>query len=378
MWRQDLGPIGFVALALLVAFGAVAMTLIVPAFVAAAGGVFYSAGIRPKLPRAASVPMAAFEADQERRERILHRLDELIDQRVAGAPHDSSVISLFQLREQVAKAKRDAVPPVAIIPFYLNPQMLLWPAAITCLLWIAILMTPARNLTFWRVLRSRKTIELGVATYLFYEWPLWLRNFALNDDGRVVYAYPNVDIYAPSFVMQECIILTFCMLLGVIWRQWSVYLLRVRQDDPVGSNVNDHIGVLTDAAAATSFREVFLRWVSCSVLLALAFAGLTAFYWDLVGKYHDQRYLLSAILAHVLWGLTWLVLSLPLLNEWRVWDISRTYALQKLALMSDSEEALRRAAMVKEIQPVSASTLIVANAVSVVSFVLPIVQAFVH
>jgi hypothetical protein len=100
--------------------------------VAVAGDVFYATGIRKKLPKAAAVPLAAFDADQHRRELIVRRLDDLIADRIAASPGDASVITLLQIREQATKTRLQAVPPVAIIPFYLNPQMLLWPAAITC------------------------------------------------------------------------------------------------------------------------------------------------------------------------------------------------------------------------------------------------------
>jgi hypothetical protein len=80
----------------------------------------------------------------------------------------------------------------------------------------------------------------------------------------------------------------------------------------------------------------------------------------------------------MLWGLTWIVISLPLLNESRVWDIARIYAFQQLASVRDSEEATRRAILVKEIQPVSGPLFIAANAVSVVSFLLPIAQGFMN
>jgi hypothetical protein len=150
------------------------------------------------------------------------------------------------------------------------------------LLWIAIIMRPSRNPTLWAVVLSRRTILLGVVTYVFYEWPLWLRNLVLSDEGRVVYAYPSIDINPASFVMQELIILGFCLLLSVIWRQWAAYLVLAQSDDP--ADHDGYIAVLTDPQAAISFREIFARWLSCSGLLALAFAGLTAFYWDLVGN----------------------------------------------------------------------------------------------
>lgn len=376
-WWRDVNTIRVVIALLGIAVLSTLLTLIVPGLVADRGDVFYKQGVYARLKGEASKRRIAFDAAQEHHRKTIERLDKLIIQRLSETAADPNVESLFRLRDQVSKTMSTATPPIAVIPFYLNPQMLLWPATYTCLLWIAVLMAPHDAVRFKRILFDHKTHVLAIITYLFYEWPLWLRNFVLTDEGRVVYGYPNFDIHVGSFVMQELVIFGFCLILAVIWRQWAIYREIVRDDDPEGHEGEKHLELLTDPEAARSFADVFTRWTVCSFLLALAFIGLTAFYWNLVGKYHDQRYLLSAILAHVLWGITWLTLSRPLINEWWVWHRCRTYAFQVLLKTDKTEEAVRKAALLKDIQPVTSVTLTVANTTSVVSFVIPIVQAFI-
>lgn len=376
-WRRDAGPLKVVFAVLTIAVVSTLLTLILPGVVADQGDVFYMKGIIQRLPGAAKSKHDVYNGAQEHRRKTLERLDKLILDKLAESKTDPNVEFLFRLREQVNKTMTSATAPIAPIPFYLNPQMLLWPAMYTCLLWIAILMAPHEDMRFTVILFDAKTLALCLVTYLFYEWPLWLRNFVLSDEGRVIYGYPNVDIHVGSFVMQEFVIFGFCLLLAVIWRQWTLYLEYVQEDDPAEEEGESHLELLTNPKAAASFAEVFSRWTSCSFVLALGFVGLTAFYWNLVGKYHDQRYLLSAILAHVLWGITWLTLSRPLFNEWTLWDRCRTYAFQILTQMDDSPEALRKATLIKEIQPVTGATLTIANATSLISFIVPIAQAFI-
>lgn len=378
MWRRDWSPVGFLGLAFVAAVGAILFTLILPALIAHSGDVFYDGGIRKRLKGDAKTRFLAFEEIQARRAKAIDELDGQILDAIQNNAPAAAILRLMSARNHVESVRRTAKAPIAVIPFYLNPQMLLWPAVYTCLMWIVIILRPEEDLSFLQVLLSRKTLQLGFVAYVFYAWPLWLRNFVLGDHGRVVFAYPNVDIHKASFIAQEVVVLGFCLLLAVIWRQWAVYLLRVRQDDPAQNDVPQCVAMLTDPEAARSFADVFFRWMFCSAVLALGFIGLTAFYWNLVGKYGDQRYLLSAILGHVLWGITWIVLSLPLLNEWRLWDQCRTHAYQQLLNENGTEAATRKMAVIKEVQPVTAGTFLFANVVSAVSFVFPIIQAFVR
>jgi|GEM_PF-3419570 len=370
-WRRDMSPLGFLGRAISIAVVSTLLTLILPGLIAARGGVFYKADMVARLPREPRQRLETFERAQRQRQAAEDQIvSDVLSQKPGAAASD-------QLWDVLSKDAARAEPPVAVIPFYLNPQMLMWPAIYTCLLWIAIIMTPDPKLSFAQILLSRKTLELGVVTYIFYEWPLWLRNFVLTSEGRVVYGYPNIDIHVASFVTQEGIVFGFCVLLAIIWRQWSIYLVHNQHDDPTGKPGPEHLAVLTDPSAATSFAEVFVRWAECSTVLALGFIGLTTFYWNLVGKYHDQRYLLSAILAHVLWGITWIMFSMPLRNEWLLWNRCRTFAVQFLASDVNVVDKEARLAIIKGIQPVTAGTLKIANVASLVSFVLPMVQAFI-
>lgn len=375
-WRAESVPRRYIVAALAVPVVAVVFTIIVPGFVAAHGEVFYTSTIERKLPKAQRTVLTRYRAEQTRRQQLLQQHSATVASALAHGDDTRAEIALRernQLQDEILRAK----PPIEVIPFYLNPQMLSWCAAYTCLGWMIILIAPPTTVPLRHLVFNFPTVYLIVLTYVAYEWPLWMRNFVLSDEGRVIYAFPNYDMHPGSFFMQEAVVFGFCAQLTIVWRQWLAYLRQVQVDDPASEVDRNHLSLLTDSAAAASFREVFFRWVVASLILLLGFSGLTALYWELVARHHDQRYLISAFLVHLLWGITWVVISLPLLNEWQVWAHSRTMALQALAEMQNSEDALRRSALLKEIQPVTGVTLIAANATSVVTFILPIIQAFV-
>jgi len=49
-----------------------------------------------------------------------------------------------------------------------------------------------------------------------------------------------------------------------------------------------------------------------SVVLAAGFMVFTGVFWGLVIVNKDRRYLIPAIVVHIIWALSWLLLSLPL------------------------------------------------------------------
>jgi hypothetical protein len=370
--RDELYPANVTARALAVPIVAIVFTLILPGFIAVRGGVFFYATMLPKLPSAQRNLLAEFERSQAQRSTAIT----LIDTEIAQQTRNPATLSLLlESRNRMQRQIDVAVPPIAVIPFYLNPQMLLWAAVYTCLGWMALLVAPPGVLRLRRLVFSWKTLQLAVLTYVFYEWPLWARN-ALGGEGRVVYAFPNWDLDRGSFAMQEVIVAGFCFLLSVVWRQWFEYLKVVWRRDLSFHGGHDHGAVLLDHRTASSFAETFSRWAVASIVVTFGFIWLTALYWHLVGHLHDQRYLLSAILAHILWGITWIVISLPFINEWQFWNRTRTHALQTAASMQNTKEAGERVALLKEVQPVGALTLTLANVISFISFVLPILRAF--
>jgi hypothetical protein len=347
-------------------------TIALPALLAARGSVLFEASMRQTLKPHVVSQMAAFDSLQKTRSNEIREIDERIRASIAKGADARHALELLQLKEKLRKDAMEARPPFTITPFYMSPQMMLWPAMYCCLTWIVLVFSPSDTLAFKRLAADRRTYLLGAAIYGFIWWPHWLRVFVWPDAGRTTYFYANPEVDPYSFVLQELIILGGCTLVAMIWRQWLGYLGETQREDPRGRTLEEYLTELT----RSSFADVFFRWVCCSVLLGLAFFGFTGFFWNIVSKLHDQRYLLSAVLVHVLWGMTWIVISLPFLSEWRYWTRSRIYAYRALAGLEDSHEAVRKASLIQEIQPVKTSSLTLANVIALGSFVLPIIHAF--
>jgi hypothetical protein len=204
----------------------------------------------------------------------------------------------------------------AIVFLLLDPQMLLWPAiysALALLIFVLPPYFPERQSTKDTFV---KPLVLGVLLYLFYEWPLWARSF-FNTRGRTVYAYPNLDIDKGSFIVQELIVFGFCIMLGFLWAQWVSFFNTEKEcpDEPQ-SYPGDPVRKVFDVNAATQVSLLFTHWQFASLILAGGFFFFTRFFWGIVGELNDQRYILSAINAHLLWGISWSLMTLPLIESW--------------------------------------------------------------
>ncbi len=105
----------------------------------------------------------------------------------------------------------------------------------------------------------------------------------------------------------------------------------------------------------------------------------TMMFWNLIIKIGDQRYLPHAYVMHGLWGLTWLIISLPLFESWSKWYRERMRAISALALLSPSDVKLNELQlnMLKEYTPVHFWNLFVTGAVTIITFLYPILQAIV-
>jgi hypothetical protein len=374
------GPITLFIAATTIAVLSIALTVIGPALVSVAGKSFYSKDIENRLPPQARTKLQKYQAQTRSMEAQLDQLDAVIGQRLAAAPTTGMgadlqglVLAKRQLGDDLKQLKD--TPPVSVLGFYLNPQMLLWPGIYTALLCLVILARPPHVPHFGtRECGASAMIAFGL--YCAYEWPLWARNFLLGSEARVVYAYPNFDVDRGSFFMQEGVIFGFCYLIAVLIRQWGCFLrarstmLRKTRSGPLDK--------VLDGRHSELLSLTYIHWTYCSVILGLGFAFFTSFYWNLVTRYHDQRYLLSAIQAHLLWAGCWLAITLPLMVTWIDWNNARAFAIQELYAKVASGEQDKVDAVIKlmdSAEPVGRLNLVFANTAAAVSFAYPILQA---
>ncbi len=113
------------------------------------------------------------------------------------------------------------------------------------------------------------------------------------------------------------VIFGFCLLLSCLWFQRITYYSVIRSELSADSSA---LQQALSGDEGQELRKMFVHWQLASIVLALGFLFFTNFFWTLVAGYHDQRYLLSAILAHVLWATSWGLISLPVIIKWRHWS----------------------------------------------------------
>jgi hypothetical protein len=354
--------------ALVVAIISFLWTLVMPGIVAGIGGVFYREGVLRKLPEKIQNQVKEFNDEQARLKGQIVAVDVALAKAVAESP--AAVPGLLQFRNHTDELLRKSTPEISVVPFHLNPILLLFPVLYTCLGWLTIIFAPPRSGALWATLRSPWFWIVGALIYVLFEWPLWVRNFVLTNEGRTVYAYPNFDVHPGSFVAQEFIIAGFALLLSLLWSQWIAYYATIRD------------GLKTEGPAfqeilrgieAQELKAMFIRWQIASVILALGFLFFTYTYWTLVAGYRDQRYLLSAIMSHLLWAVSWALLSMPLFAKWRHWSTLRRQAIAEIS-KTDLPIDERRFAVdsILNLHPLSSVSMSVSGVVSAVSFILPL------
>ncbi len=366
--RAESSLIDIVQTALLVALSAILLTLVVPAVIAFRGGVYYHGSLVQKLPNDAQVKLARHTQEKTQLETQLV----LIDRRLSPASPDfipTNVDGLLKDKADLRSRLDNLKPPVVAVEFHLNPQLLLWPAIYTALGLLVTIFRPPAKVSFFRL------IGLMCCIYVLYEWPLWIRNFVLSSEGRVVYAYPNFDIHPASFIAQEGQVLGFCFLVALLWLQWIAAAADVRRE--IRQVSPSPIVTTLDSRRMTALADEFIAWQVNSVALGLGFLFFTQFFWNLVGALKDQRYLLSAMLAHAVWGVSWILLSMPVVLRWRAWSGARLQAMtlvaKKKAAKEDDEGKLWD--LLRELQPLSAIGMSISGAAAAASFVWPIIKS---
>ena len=308
-----------------------AWTVLIPGFIANQGSVFYADQLRSRLPEEAAISLKKFDDEQIIQEASLKQIEKEIiftSALFGKSDADSNTLShdraatLNALIEAQVKLRNDLVgkkPPISAIPFFLNPQLWLWPAIYLSLGVIIFIFPSSNDLPGKRVTYPR-LLTLSIFIYIFYEWPLWLRNIFFSGPGRKVFAYPNIDIHPASFFMQESIVLGFCILVATLWIKWF-------NIESLSSADSDKKSLALDIGTARSLSRMLFEWQYRSVILAAGFGFFSNFFWQLVFRYDDQRYMISAINAHIIWVISWIAISLPLIKKWQAWEEARSTAI---------------------------------------------------
>jgi hypothetical protein len=228
----------------------------------------------------------------------------------------------------------------------------------------------------------KQILVTGFTIYLLVGWPNYFRNFAFteylpfdNSHGRTVYSYVHWDIDKFGFLLQEVRILSMFLLTAALWQVWINDFKAVRNYCKVWTEKPVVLEMLGERAGA--LNEEFSRWQIHSLLLVGGFLCWTYFFWNSVSDLGDTRYVFTAIFIHVVWALSWILLSLPLLEMGKMWSRYRSNALNSLvgreSSSAFSESSFR---LFLEATPISSFSIFTASAAALGSFLLPIVQLF--
>jgi hypothetical protein len=211
-----------------------------------------------------------------------------------------------------------------------------------------------------------------------FTWPNYLRNFVFNqyfgnlyERGRTVFGYPQWDIDQVSFVLQEARVFVMIVLISVLWQRWSLYAADIQVNTREWAS--DTINIAASAERAVAVSDQVSRWQSHSLLLAITFLPWSWFFWSSVADLGDNRYIYTALLIHVMWGITWYFLSLPLLYSWRAWSDYRLLAIGSMLGRAKGEADLSLA-ILREIQPLSYLQFAGASIVAIAAFLWPVIQ----
>lgn len=290
--------------------------------------------------------------------------------------------NMSQIPELVERKSQN--PNIILVPFFLNPVMYVWAAMYPVLGWLIFLMPRWEE----RLKLSSpetgkvpvfKIIAMATGIYIMWEWPLWVRNFVIDKEGRIVHAFANYDVFKPSFFTQEANLIIFAALLAVLWQQWSWFFWQKRKDLAKDLEKNPCDEAFKDSNVEL-LSKTFVQWQVASLLLAPGFISFSSGYWNLVVSKGDYRYLLSAVMIHVLWGITWMLISLPLLITWYNWRSIRVRALSELSKepSENTGNVETKLKILAEMQPIGFWNAATSGSLASVTFALPIVQAFVH
>jgi hypothetical protein len=350
-------------------------TIILPGAVAYYNRIFFSKDVASQLMEKQNRAAEAIKKDQDEKRALINDLNELNRTISSLASSSSSAVKpIIDAREATEQTLRRFKLKISVVGFYNDPVSIVFMLnylALACLV---------LNASFDRHrINLRRTFVIGFAAYLIFTWPNFFRNFLFNqylgeeyERSRTVYAHGQWDIDRVCFILQEARVFGMMLLLSVLWQRWSVYSAKIKDNTRKWSL--DLNAIDTSAAQrALVVSEQLSRWHGHSLLLAIAFLPFSWFFWLSITDSGDSRYVYTAVLIHVLWGVSWYFLTLPLLGSWRAWSEYRLLATGSMAGQSKDriEPAL---AILQEIQPISDLQFAGTSIAAIASFLLPVIQ----
>ena len=360
---------------LLVRFGAIVWIsviagTIIPAVVAARHHVFYQKDIEGQVIAHHVEPAASIQKEKDFLNTRLETINSEISSDLVAASGSANFQGLVSFRSNIQKELSRLDEQIVVTPFFLNDLMVAWSAMYIALGTVLFILLPKidtrPSIMSWK-------IALAVwAIYPLYQGPVWLRNFVLSNDQRRVYSFANYDICHASFWTQEINTVIWLLLLTLVWHRW--FLLYKHRTNELARSADDP----PDIKSLTRLSDTFLHWQASSMVLALGFMVFTEVFWNLVIVNKDRRYLIPAVVVHVVWALSWMLATLPLFVTWQ--DFSRKKMRAMLARSQGNAKGPNAATDVEALEKLSPVALwngFGSAITAVLSFIFPIIHALI-
>lgn len=343
---------------------AVLWNLVLPGVIAKLAGVFNEAQVRTKLP--SGTPKVDQYSDfRNRRSEAKTRL-ETIEKKLGSelnSPAESNRISSLLMAKKHYEEVLQTRPPIRVVgffeahaPYYLLASFL----ALT----LHIYATPPAPFN-----RKRIFAFVGFVIEAHFLWmgPNWARNFLFDNQERAIYSHVHYDISAACFLFQEVQVLVICILIAWSWSKWTSIADAASTELGAWSLVVTNQDVVAERAEYAG--GVFDLWQLHSVILACGFLPWTLFYWQLSIMHDDVRYYSSAFACHILWGISWWIISIPSIETLRNWNQFRNRAVAELVCQNGVNPALFK--FVSEASPITSLRVVIVGTASLIAFVLP-------
>ena len=215
---------------------------------------------------------------------------------------------------------------------------------------------------------------------VFYFFNIWFRNFFNWNDNRTLYAYCNLDVSPGSFLMAQVVDSATIVLVMLVWLKYCRIYSDICQEYKARRTTENEFAYATNPKTVTGLAAAYLDWQIASVLIGIPCLTQTFFYYQLIFKDGDNRYMPQAINCQILWLVTWMLVSLPLITRYHFWALAKMEALLKGEKNGEEQEKnfagqlKLRTRIFKNIKPFSAVNLILSALLSALSFLLPLLQ----
>ena len=360
--------------AVLIAFVCQFLLLGVRGYIAYESGVFFVTSLKEKIPPEAKLKLIEYGTSVALRTTAIAKIDSIVLVKLSSDVQGKEIESLVAVRKELSEQLKNTTPPIKLEAFYLGDTMLLWPWIFTCLCWIVFLFSPKSIKKKTYCDNALKIIACSSLLFILYRFPTYARNFIPRTEGQFVFASANYNISPAYFFLQEVIVFCMCLLISIIGFQWKIQYHNTRKR--LRKEIRAHKGFeryFFNANCVAHLSNTFVKWQVVSLILGLGFVYYTNVFWQYVIQAHDKRYIISAIIIHFIWGLTWIAISLPMIYEYYCWNLMRSKIMSNLYVnyTSDSSDKL---AIVQSIAPIPIWNLAGSSFTAVVTFLLPLMQ----